>query len=84
MRGPAHHGIQELRGTLNGGPFELAASLDRSGAEPAFEGHLRTKDVALSEGISTLNYLVPILSGAIESVEKGRLEANVYIRTGKA
>ncbi len=74
-----HTTIQELRGTLNGGPFELAASLDRSGAEPAFEGHLRTKDVALSEGMSALNYLVPILSGAIESVE-GRLEANVYVR----
>ncbi|MBV8677315.1 MAG: hypothetical protein JO355_09120 [Planctomycetaceae bacterium] len=74
-----HAAIQHLGGTLNGGPFELAASLDRSGVEPVFEGQLRARDVALSEGMDSLSYLVPVLSGAIASVE-GRLEANLYVR----
>ena len=33
--------ISGLRGMLNGGPFQLVAELDRTGAEPRFEGRFQ-------------------------------------------
>jgi AsmA protein len=73
--------IPTLHGTLNGGPFNLAASLDRTGAGPAFEGRLRAEGVNLNDGTNALVYLIPVLSGTVddESVN-GRLDANLYLR----
>ena len=37
--------LHELRGKINGGPFQLVASLDQSVPEPVFEGHLHATGV---------------------------------------
>jgi AsmA protein len=71
--------VQELHGLLNGGPFELTAQLDGSSTTPAFEGHARTHDVALSGGMRVLCYLVPILAGAPDHLE-GKLDLDLYVR----
>jgi uncharacterized protein involved in outer membrane biogenesis len=78
-----HAAVHDLRGTLNGGRVQLVASLDRSGPEPSFEGHLRASGVTLDEDMDALAYLVPVLSGDGKrhagGVE-GRLDATVYLR----
>ncbi len=78
-----HAAVHDLRGMLNGGRVQLVASLDRSGREPAFEGHLRASGVALDEDMDALAYLVPVLSGdgtrRAGGIE-GRLDATAYLR----
>ena len=54
--------LPELRGKLNGGTFELAVSIDRTGSEPAFETRLRARSVALSADTELVSYVVPVLS----------------------
>jgi AsmA-like C-terminal region len=71
--------VSDLRGTLNGGTFQLAAQIDRSGAEPAFEGQFRAKDVSLGEGMGALEYLVPVLAGTPEKLT-GKLTMDLYLR----
>jgi hypothetical protein len=71
--------IQELRGTVSGGTFEVVAQLDRSTAAPAFEGHLRAQGIAMNEGMSALDYLVPLLAGKSARLD-GRLDVNLYLR----
>jgi AsmA protein len=71
--------IQELRGSVNGGTFEVVAQLDRSTAAPAFEGHLRAQGLALNAGMSALEYLVPLLAGKSARLD-GRLDVSLYLR----
>jgi AsmA protein len=72
--------IQELRGRLNGGTVELAAQLDSTSRTPAFEGHVRARDVAWSGGMGALSYLVPILAGATATdTLEGKLDLNLYL-----
>jgi hypothetical protein len=76
---PGLAAIQELSGQLNGGWFELAAQLDRSGATPAFEVHARAQRVALDVGMGALRYVVPVFTGNPASID-GQLDLNVYLR----
>jgi AsmA protein len=71
--------IQELRGTLNGGNFALAAQLDRSTRTPTFEGHLRAQRIALGQGMNALRYLVPVLASRSDSLD-GALDIDLYLR----
>ena len=71
--------IQELRGTLNGGSFEVVAQLDRSTAAPSFEGHLRARRIELNQGMSALGYLVPVLLNPAGSLD-GTLDIDLYLR----
>ena len=71
--------IQELRGTLNGGTFEVVAQLDRSTAAPSFEGHLRAQRITLNQGMNALGYLVPVLLSPSGSLD-GTLDINLYLR----
>jgi uncharacterized protein involved in outer membrane biogenesis len=71
--------VPELRGTVNGGRFQLAAQLDRSGAVPTFEGQFKANGVSLSEGMNALAYLVPVFDGSSASLE-GRLALNLYAK----
>jgi AsmA protein len=71
--------IDELRGEFNGGPFELAAQLDGSTSSPSFEGHFRTRDVALERGMDILSYLVPLLAGTLDNVA-GKMDLEFYVR----
>jgi AsmA protein len=71
--------IQELRGTLNGGTFEVTAQLDRSSIAPWFEGHLRAQGIALGRGMNALGYLVPVLASRSGNPD-GTLDINLYLR----
>ena len=72
--------VQEIRGTLNGGTFVLAAQLDRSGPAPAFEGQFKADGVALDSRMALLGYLTPIAAGAGAPGREGRLNLNLYLR----
>ncbi len=67
-----HARIQELRGTLNGGPFEIVAQLDRTTPAPSFEGQIRAQKIALRDGMSILGYLVPVLARNVTVQEQGQ------------
>ncbi len=71
--------IQELRGTLNGGSFEVAAQLDRSTRAPSFEGHVRAQGIALNQAMNALGYLVPVLASPSGSPD-GTLDIDLYLR----
>jgi AsmA protein len=71
--------IQELRGTVNGGTFEVTAQLDRSTVAPWFEGHLRAQGIALGQGMNALGYLVPVLANPSGTLD-GTLAINLYLR----
>jgi AsmA protein len=73
--------IEELHGTLNEGPFEVVAQLDRSTATPSFEGHIRASRISLDESMNALGYLVPVLAGKSGNLEcHGRLGLDLYLR----
>jgi AsmA protein len=74
-----HATIQELKGTLNGGSFEVVAQLDRTTPSPSFEGQIRAQGIAMNEGMGALCYLVPILSGDSGHPD-GTLGINLYLR----
>ena len=71
--------LPELRGALNGGRFQLAAQFDRTGVVPAFEGQFKATDVSLSEGMSALAYLVPVVAGSQAKID-GRMAIDLYVR----
>jgi uncharacterized protein involved in outer membrane biogenesis len=71
--------LSMMRGHLNGGPFELAATLDRNPQAPAFEGQLHAKGVGLGFGMKALSYLAPVLADAPASVD-GRLELDLFLK----
>ncbi|HZW33316.1 MAG TPA: AsmA-like C-terminal region-containing protein [Isosphaeraceae bacterium] len=71
--------VDHLRGTLNGGPFRLAAQLDRTDAAMSLEAQFRAEDVAVDPGMKVLRYVVPILAGAAANLN-GRLHADLYLQ----
>ena len=71
--------VSDLHATCNGGTIQLAAQFDRSSDTPEFEGELRTRDVSLAEGMSTLGYLVPVLAGT-SGKPAGKLTLDLYLR----
>ncbi len=70
--------IDQMSGTVNGGPIRLAAQLDRSGPTPRAEVRLRADEVGVDDGLSFLRYVVPVLSGSTMHL-KGRLQADLYL-----
>lgn len=71
--------IQEMKGTLNGGNFELTAQIDREADGPSFEVQARAQDVALGAGMDALGYLLPVLAGMHEDLD-GRIGMDLYLR----
>jgi hypothetical protein len=74
---PSQVAITGLRGTVDGGAFELAAHLDRGPGTPTFEAQLDLRHAELRPGAEALAYVVPVLSG---SALGGRLELTAYVR----
>ena len=74
---PASVDLRELRGTLNGGTFALAAEIER-GETPGFAGQLEARGVRLGRGMGVLRYLVPYLAGASDHLE-GRLDLDLEL-----
>lgn len=70
--------IDELRGTLNGGDFAMAAEIER-GPTPAFAGQIEARGVHLGRHLGLLTYLVPYLAGADEQLE-GRLDLDLELQ----
>src|ERR1700677_3438898 len=71
--------IQNLRGSLNGGPCRFVGELDRTGNEPRFEGRIQAQDHVLDDGMSVLRYAVPVLAGTSLNL-KGHLNTDVYLQ----
>ena len=71
--------IQEMKGLLNGGTFELSAQLDREADGPSFEVQARAADVALDSGMDALGYLLPVLAGMPEDLD-GKIGLDLYLR----
>jgi AsmA protein len=72
--------VQNLKGTINGGTFELVAQLDRTGPIPVFEGQIRTQHVTMGEGMNALAYLLaPALAGSSHALD-GQLALDLYLR----
>jgi AsmA protein len=70
--------VQNVRGTLNGGPFQFSGQLDRSGEEPTLEARMRADRVVLDDGMRLLRYAVPVLAGVSLDL-KGHLDADLYL-----
>jgi AsmA protein len=66
--------VQRLVGELSDGTFEFSGELDGSDGTPRFEGRLEAKDVALTDGMLALRYVVPVLAGPPAELD-GRLAA---------
>lgn len=75
-----HATIQQLKGTVSGGTFEMVGQLDRTTGLPSFEGQIRAENVTLGEEMSALEYLLaPVVSGSRGKVD-GKLALNLYLR----
>jgi AsmA protein len=70
--------VQNMRGALNGGPFQFSGQLDRSGEEPTLEARLRADRVVLDDGMKLLRYAVPVLAGVSLDL-KGHVDADLYL-----
>jgi AsmA-like C-terminal region len=70
--------VQNVRGTLNGGPFQFSGQLDRSGEEPTLEARLRADRVVLDNGMRLIRYAVPVLAGVSLDL-KGHVDADLYL-----
>jgi AsmA protein len=68
-----------LAGSINNGPFQFTAHVDRSSRQTNFEGEFRATDVGMDAGMSTLRYLVPVLAGTPGQLQ-GRLNLDLYLR----
>jgi AsmA-like C-terminal region len=71
--------VHNLRGVVNGGPFEFSGQLDRSGEELTLEARFRAEKVVLDDGMRLLRYAVPVLAGSSLDF-KGQLAADVYLQ----
>ena len=60
--------IEDLRGTLNGGAFALAAKIDRDPAGPRFEAEVRASGVEIDGAMPVLGCLVPVVAGATDGI----------------
>ncbi|WP_169972673.1 AsmA family protein [Tautonia rosea] len=70
--------VEDLRGTLNGGTFALAAEIER-GPSPAFMGQLQAQGVQLGSNLGLMTYLVPYLAGASEQLD-GKLDLDLELK----
>lgn len=68
-----------FNGTINEGPFQLSATLNRTPDRPSFEGQLRADRVILDDGMAILRYLVPVLAGPTPKI-RGDLSMELYLR----
>ena len=48
------HWADEEALSMNGGPFEVVAQLDRTTKSPSFEGQIRAHGIALNHGMNAL------------------------------
>lgn len=71
--------VQELRGVLNGGPFQFAAQVDRTDREVRYEGQVRLREASLRGGIGALAYLIPVAAGAAGDLD-GKGAIDLYLR----
>ena len=72
--------VEELKGELNGGHFEMVGQLDRGElGGPAFEGQLRATGVGLGMGMKALSYLLPVVAGMPSQVD-GKLDLDLDLR----
>ena len=71
--------VDNLRGILNGGPFQFSGQLDRTGDEPTLEARFRAEKVVLDDGMRLLRYAVPVLAGASLNL-KGNLDTDLYLQ----
>ncbi len=71
--------VNNLRGMLNGGPFQFSGQLDRSGEAPTLEARFRAEKVVLDDGMRLLRYAVPVLAGSSLDL-KGQLDADLYLQ----
>ncbi len=71
--------IDDLRGILNGGPFQFSGQLDRTGDEPTLEARFHAEKVVLDDGMRLLRYAVPVLAGASLDL-KGNLATDLYLQ----
>ena len=60
--------VEELRGTLNGGTFALAAKIDRDPIQPRFEAEVAASGVEIDGGMPVLGCFVPVVAGATDGV----------------
>jgi AsmA protein len=71
--------VEQLRGIVNGGPFRLAAQLDRTAHALLLEAQFRADGVKLDQGMRVLRYVVPVLAGAPSGLS-GRLQTDLYVQ----
>lgn len=70
--------IEELRGTINGGPFDFSGQYARGGPTPTFEGRVHADNVSLRDDMRALAYLVPVFTTNQPKLE-GRLSLDLYL-----
>ena len=71
--------VDNLRGMLNGGPFQFSGQLDRTEDEPTLEARFRAEKVVLDDGMRLLRYAVPVLAGASLDL-KGHLDTDLICK----
>ena len=74
-----HLVVHNMKGILNGGPFQFSGQLDRSGQELTLEARLRAEKVVLDDGMRLLRYAVPVLAGSTLDL-KGQLDLDLYLQ----
>lgn len=68
-----------FNGSINQGPFQLSATLNRAPGRPSFEGQFQADRVVLDDGMAILRYLVPVLAGQTPRI-RGDLNMELYLR----
>ncbi len=81
-RGPSATTIDDLKGTLNGGTFALAARVDRDGSIPRFRAEVRASGVEVDRGLRALEAFVPVVSGRATSEPEPDSASSVRGRLG--
>ncbi len=71
--------VNNMRGNLNGGPFQFSGQLDRSGGELALELKFRAEKVVLDDGMRLIRYVVPVLADSTLDL-KGQLDSDLHIQ----
>ena len=63
--------LRRMKGSVNGGTFELAARLERDPIAPRFEVEARVSGLAVDNGLPALAYLVPVVAGTSDGAGAG-------------